>query len=149
MAHNNAEALEAIARMLNLSLSFNSDGVCDLILDDGSVITLEGDPNGTTLRLNGVVGDLPDPESAQALRLLLQANFNGQGTGASSLGLDHVSGEVVLGRSVDVSSLGSDGLVPVLSEFANHLVHWIDRLPSLLGGEPVERRAEPPMFMRG
>lgn len=149
MAHNNADALDAFGRALNLNLSFNSDGVCDLILDDGTVITLEGDPAGTSLRVNGVVGHLPEPPSAPVLRLLLQANFNGQGTSVSSLGLDHVSGDVVLGRSVDVSTLGSEGLVPVLTEFANHLVHWCDRLPTLVGGESVPRQPTPPVFLRG
>ena len=43
--------------------------------------------------------------------MLLQANFNGQGSGANSLGIDHVSDEVVLGRSVDVCTLGGDGLL--------------------------------------
>ena len=80
-------------------------------MNGDALITLEGDPQGTTLRINAVVGVLPEADSPQALRLLLQANFNGQGTGANSLGIDHVSGEVVLGRTVDVSTLGPDGLL--------------------------------------
>ena len=71
-----------------------------------------------------MVGVLPEADSPQALRLLLQANFNGQGTGANSIGIDHVSGEVVLGRTVDVSTLGPDGLLKPVREFARYLLYW-------------------------
>ena len=65
---------------MNIPLTFNDDGVCDIVLNGDALITLEGDPQGTTLRINAVVGALPEPDSPEALRLLLQANFNGQGT---------------------------------------------------------------------
>ena len=79
MHHDNSEALRALAATLEIPLSFNDDGVCDLVLNGNALITLEGDPQGTTLRINAVVGALPEPDSPEALRLLLQANFNGQG----------------------------------------------------------------------
>ena len=88
----------------NIPLSMNADGVCDLMMNGDALITLEGDPQSTTPRINAVVGVLPEADSPQALRLLLQANFNGQGTGANSLAIDHVSNEVVLGRKVDVTT---------------------------------------------
>ena len=93
-------------------------------MNGDALITLEGDPQSTTLRINAVVGVLPEADSPQALRLLLQANFNGQGTGANSLSIDHVSNEVVLGRTVDVTTLGPDGLVKPVREFARYLLYW-------------------------
>ena len=129
---NNSAAVQALAALLKISFSLNNDGVCDLVLDGDVLVTLEGHPEATTLHINGVVGPLPDLQSPQALRLLLQANFNGQGTGSCSLGLDHVSDEVVLGRKVDVTTLGEAGLEPVVGEFANYLLYWRDNLLRLL-----------------
>ena len=106
MLQDNTQALQALAATLNIPLSFNAYGVCDVVMNGDALITLEGDPQSTTLRINAVVGVLPEADSPQALRLLLQANFNGQGTGANSLGIDHVSDEVVLGRTVDVIHAG-------------------------------------------
>jgi hypothetical protein len=132
---NNTDTLQALAAALNISLTFNDDHVCDLLLDGDALVTLEGDPQGTTLQLNGVIGPLPDPQSPQGLRLLLQANFNGQGTGSCNLGLDHVSDEVVLGRQVDVTTLGEAGLEPVVGEFANYLLYWRANLQRLIAEE--------------
>ncbi len=105
-------------------MSFNEDGVCDLVLNGDVVDHPRRRSQGTTLRINAVVGVLPEPDSPEAMRLLLQANFNGQGTGANSLGIDHVSDEVVLGRAVDVSTLGADGLSTPLREFAAYVLYW-------------------------
>jgi len=129
---DNIHALRELGLTLGITLEFNEDNICDLILDGEGVVTFEGDPQATTLHINGVVGSLADPQSPQALRLLLQANFNGQGTGSCSLGLDHVSDEVVLGRKVDVTTLGEAGLEPVVGEFANYLIYWRDNLLRLL-----------------
>jgi hypothetical protein len=124
MLQDNNQALQSLAATLNIPLSFNADGVCDLVMNGDALITLEGDPQSTALRINAVVGVLPEADSPQALRLLLQANFNGQGTGANSLAIDHVSNEVVLGRRVDVSTLGPDGLLKPVREFARYLLYW-------------------------
>ena len=44
MHHDNSEALRALAATLEIPLSFNHDGVCDLVLNGNALITLEGDP---------------------------------------------------------------------------------------------------------
>jgi hypothetical protein len=137
MLNDNTAALQSLASALKIALTFNEDDVCDLVLNGDALVTLEGDPQGTTLRINGVVGTLPDPQAPQALQLLLQANFNGQGTGPCSLGLDHVSGEVVLGLRVDVTTLGETGLQPVVGELANYLIYWRDNLLRLLSEESM------------
>lgn len=149
MLHDNTAALEALACALKIPLALNDDGVCDLLLNGDALVTFEGSPQETTMRINGVVGDLPDPRSPQALRLLLQANFNGQGTGACSLGLDHVTGEVVLGRSVDVTTLGEAGLEPVVGEFANYLIYWRDNLLRLLSEEAMSAADYPGLMATG
>ena len=148
MVHDNAAAIDHLARHLGIALSFNRDGVCEIIVDGNASITLEGDPQDLSLRINGVVGHLPDPHEPGALRLLLQANFNGQGTGEASLGLDHVSDAVVLGRAVRMDELGHDGLAPVLEAFANELAHWREHLPRLIRDEGAERRSSP-SILRG
>ena len=109
---------------MNIPLSFNADGVCDVVMNGDALITLEGDPQSTTLRINAVVGVLPEADSPQALRLLLQANFNGQGTGVNSLGIDHVSDEVVLGRSGGRDHAGPRRPGTTVREFARYLLYW-------------------------
>jgi hypothetical protein len=128
MAANNQEALQDLARHLKLSLAFNADNVCDLVVDD-AVITCEGDPDGTTLQMNGIVGDLPDSQDAALLKVLLIANFNGQGVGTARLGMDHISEEIVLGRTIDVTRLPETGLAGELESFANYLHFWRKQLP--------------------
>ncbi len=137
MLNDNTAALHGLATALKIPLAFNNDGVCDLVLNGDALVTFEGDPQDATMCINGVVGTLPDPQEPQALQLLLQANFNGQGTGACSLGLDHVSGEVVLGLRVDVTTLGEAGLQPAVGEFANYLIYWRNNLLRLLSEEAM------------
>lgn len=149
MPHDNAAAIERLARHLGITLSFNGDGVCELIVDGDASITLEGDPHDMALRINGVVGHLPDPHEPGALRLLLQANFNGQGTGDASLGLDHVSDAVVLGRTVWMDELGHDGLAPVLEAFANEFAHWRNHLPRLIRDANTAHNSLPASILRG
>jgi len=137
MSHSNAAAVHALSASLGIPLAFDDEGICEMVVDDDTTVTLEGDPDGTTMRVNGIVGDLPDADSADALRLLLEANFNGQGTGAAALGIDHVTSEIVLGRSVDVSVLGPGGLEQALTEFVNYLSFWrknLERLATEAGG---------------
>lgn len=135
MATNNQEALTALAATLGIdSLTFNSDHVCEILFDDEAVVTLEGRPDESHLRINGLVGDLEDSDSAEALRTLLHANFNGQGVGNASLGMDHVSNEVVLGQTVDVAAIGAAGLAKVLEAFVNYLMYWRENLRQVTAG---------------
>ena len=68
MLNDNTAALQALASALKIALTFNDDDVCDLVLNGDALVTFEGDPQGTTLHINGVVGTLPDPQAPQALQ---------------------------------------------------------------------------------
>jgi hypothetical protein len=131
MARNNAGALADLAASLGIELSFDGDNVCELLIDDETVVALTGDPQGADLRITGIVGDLEDPEDSAALRLLLQANFNGQGVGDASLGMDHVSQEIVLTQSVAVGAFGNQGLAGTLEKFVHYLTFWRQNLTNL------------------
>lgn len=128
MARDNAAAIECLAQEYGIHLAFNDEGVCAIVIDGDSVVRFEGEPQGTRLRISATVGHLPDPRNAHALRVLLQANFQGQGTGDAALSLDHVSDEVVLGCGVKVDELGPRGLAPTLEAFATQLAYWRDNL---------------------
>lgn len=142
MAQNNAEALADLAKSLGIQLDFDGDHVCELLIDDDIVVALTGDPEGTTLRLTGIVGDLENPDDPQALQFLLQANFNGQGVGDASLGMDHVSQEVVLTQSVGVAALGESGLTGTLEKFVHYLTFWKQNLSKLAAGMPAADLSE-------
>ncbi len=131
MFHDNASALQSLAVTLQIPLSFNEDGVCRLAAEHDAAVTLEGSPDARQLRINGIVGSLNDEHGVDSLRLLLEANFNGQGTGACALAVDGFTGDVVLGRGVDVGTLGHEGLEPVLAEFLDYLAFWSAHLGQL------------------
>lgn len=128
MAHDNAAAIARLAQENGIQLTFNDEGVCTIVIDADAVVRLDGEPQGTRLRISAAVGRLPDPRNAHALRVLLQANFQGQGTGDAALGLDHISDEVVLGCGVKVDELGPRDLAPALEAFAAQLAYWRDNL---------------------
>lgn len=131
MPHNNQEALQDLSRELRLDgLKLSNEGVCELVIGEQTV-AMWGRPEETALRLTGLAGNLPDPDSAPALRLLLHANYLGQGTGRATLSLDPVTDEVILSRVVEVSTLGPEGLVPAVEEFVNHLSFWNENLERL------------------
>ena len=136
MPRDNAAALQHLAQQHGIELCFNDEGVCAILIDGDAVVRLEGEPRGTGLRLSAAVGSLPDPHDPHALRVLLQANFQGQGTGQASLGLDHVSDEVVLGWGLKVDELGPRGLSPALEAFAVQLAYWRHNLLRLIS-EPA------------
>lgn len=138
MASTNSEALAGLARTLNLDLKFDGDNVCELLIDDDAVVTLAGDPEGTSLRISGLIGDLEDPADPAALQLLLQANYNGQGVGEAAIGMDHVSLEIYLTQPVNVAALSEEGLAPVLERFVNYLSFWRENLNKLAVSAPGE-----------
>lgn len=140
MARNNADALADLAASLGIQLSFDGDNVCELLIDEDIVVALTGDPEGADLRITGIAGDLDDPDDPAALQLLLQANFNGQGVGDASLGMDHVSQEIVLTQSVAVGALDGQAFASTLEKFVHYLTFWKQNLanPDGLSGELPE-----------
>lgn len=135
-AQDNATALQQLATEHAIQLALDEEGSCTILIDGDAAVRFDGEPQGSRLRISAPVGSLPDPHHPHALRVLLQANFQGQATGDASLGLDHVSDEVVLGCGVKVDELGPRGLAPVLEAFAVHLAYWRENLLRLTG-EPV------------
>lgn len=130
MTTNNLQALEALSLTLGLPLAFNQDNTCDLVIDEAEV-ALRGDPAGHVLKLSAVIGTLENSESPAGLKMLLKANFQGQGVGGACLSLDHLSEDVVLCQSVDVSHLGPEGVAPVLEKFVNYVEFWQANLAKL------------------
>jgi len=55
----------------------------------------------------------------------------------------------VLGRSVDVTTLGEAGLEPVVGEFANYLIYWRDNLLRLLSEEAMSAADHPGLMATG
>ncbi|GEP44652.1 type III secretion system chaperone [Brevifollis gellanilyticus] len=130
MTTNNLQALEALSVTLGLPLAFNQDNTCDLVIDEAEV-ALRGDPASHVLKLSAVIGTLENNESPAGLKMLLKANFQGQGVGGACLSMDHLSEDVVLCQSVDVSHLGPEGVAPVLEKFVNYLEFWQANLARL------------------
>ena len=61
MSHTNAAALQTLALSLGLALVFNDEGICDLLVDDDTIITLEGPPDERRCKSTASWGICPMP----------------------------------------------------------------------------------------
>ncbi|HVJ69047.1 MAG TPA: type III secretion system chaperone [Caulifigura sp.] len=127
---NNANAVQQLSQSLGLSLELADGEACELIVGDDLSILISGDPNGTQLRLMGVVASFPDGDRSLIATTLLKANYNGQGTGPAALALDPLTEDVVLTRAIDAAA---SNITSSIEEFANYLDFWRTRLESIVG----------------
>jgi hypothetical protein len=79
-------------------LTLNQGGTLALAFDDELTINLEHDASQDLLHLYAILGQEPSDHAARPAfyRKLLVANVFGHDTGGASLGIDDISGEVLL-----------------------------------------------------
>lgn len=145
--HDSQDALKQFGTRIGLPhLKLNDDRLCELTVGDGLEIFFEGTDKDRELRLNGRVGALPGAD-AEVLRALLVANYNGQATGASALALDPMSGELILGRTIDVGPLDPAAFADEVETFLKYLSFWTGHLATLGRSSPTPAMAAPTEFM--
>ncbi len=125
------EALQSIARKIGLpNLRFDTDRICVLDVGDTLTLEIEDKASDATVRFNAAIGYAGDFGST-ALRLLLSANFNGDGTGKAALAINPASGDLVLGQVLDPRHHTADSLHAELELFVRRALFWQDRAQTL------------------
>ena len=147
---NGDDALRQFGTRIGLpNLKLGGDRTCSLTVGDGLELFFEGTDRDDELRLNGRVGDLHGAD-ASVLRTLLVANYNGQATGAASLAIDPMSGEVMLGQRLAVGPMDAEGFASAVETFVKYLAFWTEHLPTMGGAKsapaPVVMREEGILF---
>ena len=89
-------------------LKLDSENICSLVVEDEIEVFFEVlDFNSNVIRLNSPLADLNSvPESLY--KLLLEANYNGIGTGAAALSIDPHSSEVLLTQPVQADKISAN-----------------------------------------
>ncbi|MEJ0019479.1 MAG: type III secretion system chaperone [Acetobacteraceae bacterium] len=109
-------------------LSLDEEGYCCLVVDQDNVVNIELDEAAPRLLFYSIVGR---PAEGR-YKLLLEANYLGQGTGGGTLGLQPGSGAIVLSREVPLALLDVPTFSTALERFINLTEFWTRRL-----GEPA------------
>ena len=113
-----------------IPLALNEAGTVSLAVESGPVLHLEHDPQADVLHCYVVLGQTPaDPMRRQAVfREMLAANAFGRDTGGSTLGLDEVTGELLLSRRLELAHADTAWLRTVMESMVAVARHWQQRL---------------------
>lgn len=116
------------------SLALGESGTAALAFENGPTLHLEHDPAADLLHCYAVIGQAPaDAERRQTLfRQMLAANAFGRDTDGAALGLDEVSGDLVLSRRLELARADTAGLRATVESMAAVAAHWQAQL-----GEPA------------
>lgn len=112
------------------SMALSDAGTVSLVFEAGPTVQLEHDPMIDALQCYVVLGQAPtDPaERHEVFRRMLAANVFGHGTDGATLGLDEVTGELILSRCLDLSYADTAALRAVLESMVPLALDWQQRL---------------------
>lgn len=130
------EELGAALQVAGLALNENRMAALQI----GSLkVTLEGTPLDDAVLIYSPVGALPESgrESLYATLLTAHLYYQEMGEGCC-LGVDSVSGEIVLSRRLSLAGVDAGRLQEVLNEFVNWAEHWTSRLSADGSGDTEE-----------
>lgn len=136
-------------------LRFNEYGVCSLDLGD-RFVHLELDRPTLQLSLHATVAELSVPAPARLLDIMMRANYFTLRTAGATLGLDGVSGTVVLYLRWDASVLTFEKFIERFEAFVEALDYWALRLRNEISADPAPHdtiasadRRPPAMMIQG
>lgn len=112
-------------------LKLDSENICSLVVEDEIEVFFEVlDFNSNVIRLNSPLADLNSvPESLY--KLLLEANYNGIGTGAAALSIDPHSSEVLLTQPVQADKISANEFEEAVKLFVKYTSFWLQELVEL------------------
>ncbi|KAB0614667.1 type III secretion system chaperone [Castellaniella defragrans] len=136
-------------------LALNEAGTASLAFESGPVLHLEHDPQLDALHCYVVLGRAPaDPARRHAVyQQMLAANAFGRDTDGAALGLDEVTGELLLSRRLELARADTAWLRATVESMAAVAADWQRRLDGSvqdaapdLGGAPASASVLPPDF---
>ena len=96
-----SDLIAGMAQRLGLSVELNDEGACRLVFEEKYVVDFQvPEDEQSRFYISSTVGQAEEPSEAD-LRMLLDANLFGQGTGEAVLCVDWDLGEILLQRSFD------------------------------------------------
>jgi hypothetical protein len=122
------DLIAGIAQRLGLPLGLNEDGAGRLVFEDKYAVDIQVlDNEEHRFFLASTVAQAEAPSEAE-LKMLLDANLFGQGTGEAALAYDPDLEEIILQRSFDARFTDLEQLMAALEEFVNVVASWTGRL---------------------
>ncbi|MBW7899902.1 MAG: type III secretion system chaperone [Rhodocyclaceae bacterium] len=111
------------------ALTLGESGTAALAVDGGPTLHLEHDPAADLLHCYVVIGQAPgdDARRGELFRQMLAANAFGRDTDGATLGLDEVSGELVLSRRLELARADTAWLRATFESMAAVATHWQTR----------------------
>ena len=111
-------------------LALGEAGTVALAFEGGPTVQLEHDPAIDALQCYAVIGRLPADAAGGAglLRQLMQANAFGHDTDGATLGLDEVSGEIILSRRLELARADVAWLRATVESLVAVARTWAERL---------------------
>ncbi len=107
-------------------LTLGASGTAALAFENGPTLHLEHDPASDILHCYAVLGSAPaDAEQrGELFRRLLAANAFGRDTDGAALGLDEISGDLVLSRRLELAHADTASLRATVASMAAVAAHW-------------------------
>ena len=108
------------------ALALSACGTAALAFERGPTLHLEHDPDADLLHCYAVIGMAPaDAARRHAIfRQMLAANAFGRDTDGAALGLDEVTGELVLSRRLELAQADTASLRATVESMAAVAAHW-------------------------
>ena len=107
-------------------LELDEENRCNLTFDEVAV-SFELSPDEASVYLYSYLGDVAGNDSKAVFAALLDANYLFRGTLGATMGVDEVSGRVVIIRSEDLSTLRLSRFQSLVEEFVNLAELWQNR----------------------
>ena len=142
----NADVLRDFGGRIGLpDLQLNSDGAATVVVGDSLEIRIEGDADGESLDLIGVIGPLPS-NSNRFLIALLTANYGGVATDGGAVAIDPRTTALTYCKRIDTGAATGDTFLRDMQQFVKYLAFWVNYVPGIAtaysGGRPAEPFSE-------
>ena len=127
MIQNNHRAiLDKFGKAIGLDLTFDRDGICELVIGEIPISILSSEADGTMVLTSAVAEELPQPVHYSLLLDLLDIAFTpatGVGGNAPVIGYDRETGNVIIYLVCTASALQKQPLEEIIGEFADMCSH--------------------------
>ena len=105
------ELLAAFSKMTGApALATEDNGVCLLVFDERTRVSLFADPASNDLIAWSNLGEAPADRIAETMRALMRANLFGNGTRGGGLGMMPTNDDIVLSFRRPLATLDAEGL---------------------------------------
>lgn len=112
--------IDELGAALGVQLKFSADDMCELVIGDATVLSIERRPEAGTLLMTSVVADaLPDPVDYAIVLDLLDFSLGAAVNGTPAIGRDAESGLIVAHQTVTEQNLKAAAFPDIVQDFLN------------------------------